>query len=72
MDSLKLEAQSVVDQLLKRNLIPFKLTIAKVECVEDSDIYTIYFPHSRLHSVTVSWVEGESFRNACDLPFWPA
>lgn len=61
--TLKSKAQEVLEELYRRNLIPFKLTAFNVEWV-GLDKYTVYFHDTRLHSVTISWVESESFRDA--------
>jgi hypothetical protein len=61
-DTLKFEAQQVLDDLLRRDLIPFPLTAFKVEWI-GLDKYVIYFHDSRLPSIIVSWVQGESFRD---------
>jgi len=63
LDELKLEAQSVLDDLWTRKLIPFQLTAHKVESL-GLDEYAIRFYDSRLHSVDVSWEKQESFKDA--------
>ncbi len=60
--ALKLEAQQVLDELLQAGLIPFKLKAAQL-VAEGADHYTIYFFDSRLHSVSVVWAEGQSFKD---------
>ena len=55
------EAQQAVDELLSERLLPFKLRAESVES-EDSAEYTIRFFDSRLHSVTVLWQMGQSFK----------
>ena len=57
----KAEAQKAIDELLSEHLIPFKLRAEKVAS-EDSAEYTIWFFDSRLHSVTVPWKAGQSFK----------
>ena len=54
------EAQQAVDELLSEHLIPFELR-AEIVDAEDSE-YTIRFFDSRLHSVTVLWEIGQSFK----------
>ena len=60
-DSLKLEAQAVLDELLREQELPFKLEAQKVVAAGEGR-YTIRFFDSRLHSITVSWEAGESFK----------
>lgn len=57
----KAEAQQAIDELLSEHLIPFKLRAGKVAS-EGSAQYTVWFFDSRLHSVTVPWKAGQSFR----------
>lgn len=61
-DVLKMEAQQVLDELLRRDLIPFKLTAYKVESIE-LDKYMIYFHDARLPDLMISWLESESFED---------
>jgi hypothetical protein len=63
-DTLKFEAQEVLDELESQPLIPFKLIALKVEWI-GFDNYMIYFDDTRLPSILVSWVEGggASFRD---------
>ena len=56
------EAQSVLDDLWARDLIPFQLTAHKVESL-GSEEFIVRFYDSRLHSVDVS-VMGRSFKDA--------
>lgn len=57
----KAEAQQAIDELFSEHLIPFKLKAGRV-AAEDSAQYTVWFFDSRLHSVTVPWKAGQSFR----------
>jgi hypothetical protein len=57
----KAEAQQAIDELLSEHLIPFKLRAGKVAS-EDYDEFTVWFFDSRLHSVTVPWKTGQSFK----------
>ncbi len=61
-DSLKLEAQQVLDELMRESLIPFKLTAGKIVS-EDSLHYTVHFFDSRLRSVNLVWEAGQSFKD---------
>jgi hypothetical protein len=61
-DTLKLEAQQVLDELDRRHLIRFKLTAFKVESLGLGK-YMIYFHDSRLPALMISWAEGQSFRD---------
>jgi hypothetical protein len=60
--SLISQAQHVIDQLLKDQLIPFPLKAEKVECV-GPDEYIVRFYDSRLRSVDVSWQKDQSFED---------
>jgi hypothetical protein len=60
LDKLAVEAQSVLNDLWGKSLIPFELTAHKVECVGPGE-YIIRFHDSRLRSVDVSWKDTESF-----------
>lgn len=57
----KAAAQQVVDELYRSHLIPFELFPGKVERIA-ADEYIIRFYDSRLHSVDVTWHEGDSFK----------
>ena len=61
-DTLKLEAQKVLDAARKRHLFDVKLTAVRVEWGGPNK-YVFYFRDDSLPPVTVSWVEGESFRD---------
>ena len=60
--SLTSRAQPVLDSLFQDDLIPFRLTAAKVESL-GADEYIIRFHDSRLRSVDVSWQKGQSFED---------
>ena len=62
LEVLKLEAQQTLDDLLKDELIPFKLTAQKIES-DDSGQYVVRFYDSRLFSIAVAWEEGQSFKD---------
>jgi hypothetical protein len=53
LDNLKLEAQSVLDDLWAKDLIPFQLTAHRVESLGPQE-YIIRFLDSRLYSVDVT------------------
>ena len=61
-DALKLEAQQALDELLKEQLIPFKLRAGEVVS-EGSGSYTVRFYDSRISSVTITWEAGQSFKD---------
>lgn len=60
-DLLKLEAQSVLDELKNEGLLAFALE-ARILTSEDSQ-HTIYFHDSRFRSVTVSYMAGQCFKD---------
>ncbi len=60
-DQLNLEAQATLDELMQEHELPFKLE-ARDLVSEGSSQYTIRFFDSRLHSITVIWEEGQSFK----------
>jgi hypothetical protein len=59
---LKVEAQGVLDDLFNEEVMPFRLTAAKMDAVGGEE-YIVRFHDSRLHSVDVSWPAGESFKD---------
>ena len=61
LDRLRIEAQSVLNDLWSRQLIPFQLTAHHVEPLEMNE-YTVRFYDSRLHSVYVFATDYDSFR----------
>ena len=60
-DHLKLEAQAALDELMQENQLPFKLEAYSVFLTGLSQ-YTIHFYDGRLHSITVAWEAGQSFK----------
>lgn len=60
-DPLIVEAQAALDELMRENQLPFKLE-ARNLVSEGSSQYTIRFHDSRLHSITVTWEAGQSFK----------
>ncbi|MBC7932650.1 MAG: hypothetical protein H7Z38_18980 [Rubrivivax sp.] len=63
IDALKLEAQQVLDELMKEQLIPFKLYAGEVVS-EGVGKYTIRFHDSRIRSVTVTLEAGQCFKDS--------
>jgi hypothetical protein len=59
-DLLKLEAQAALDELRNKGLLPFALEARML--VSEGSQHTIRFYDSRLHSITVSYEEGQSFK----------
>jgi hypothetical protein len=60
---LRPQAQSVLDNLFKDEVLPFELTASKVECIGANE-YIVRFFDSRLRSVDVSWKKDQSFEEA--------
>jgi hypothetical protein len=56
------QAQSVLDNLFKDQVLPFELTATKVECIASNE-YIVRFFDSRLRSVDVSWKKDQSFED---------
>jgi hypothetical protein len=56
-----IEAKQVLDELWSEKLIPFALSVGKIE--ETPGEYTIYFHDSRMHSVCIPIIEGDSFKD---------
>jgi hypothetical protein len=63
LDKLRLEVQSVLDDLWTKKLIPFELTAQKVEYLGMEE-YIIRFYDGRLRSVDVSSNNCHSFKDA--------
>ena len=60
-DTLKQEAQAVLDELMREGELPFLLEAREI-IPEEGSQYTIRFHDSRMRSVTVRWEEGEPFK----------
>jgi len=60
LEKLRVEAQSVLDELWAKKLIPFELKVHRIDSL-GCDEYIIRFDDSRLRSVDVSYRAGESF-----------
>jgi hypothetical protein len=58
--SLCPQAQSVLDNLFKNQVLPFELTATRVECIGPNE-YIVRFYDSRLRSVDISWKQDQSF-----------
>jgi hypothetical protein len=59
-DPLQLEAQSVLDELMRGGQLPFNLEARRL--VSEGSQHTIHFHDSRLRSITVTWEAGQSFK----------
>jgi hypothetical protein len=59
-DSLKLEAQAALDELMQEGKLLFKLEAR--ELISNGSQYTIGFHDSRLHSIIVKCEAGQSFK----------
>ena len=60
IERLGSEAQTTLDDLWTTKLIPFKLTVGKIDYL-GFDEYILRFYDSRLRSVDVTWQTGDSF-----------
>jgi hypothetical protein len=60
--AVEAEAQQVLDQLWREQLIPFQLSVGKM--TEKSGEYTIHFHDSRIFTVCVPLIEGHSFSDS--------
>jgi hypothetical protein len=60
-EQLKLEAQAALDELMREGQLPFELEAREVISEVPSQ-YTIRFFDSRLHSISVTWETGQSFK----------
>ncbi len=60
-DDLTLEAQKALDELWKAKILPFKLNVGKI--ISTGSNYSIHFHDSRLHSVTVTCQDEQSFKD---------
>ena len=58
----KVQAQQVLDELLKEGLIPFALTAYDINTNGQGE-YVLHFNDSRIHSCRFSWTEGEHFKD---------
>lgn len=61
-DTLKVEAQAALDELMQEHELPFSLEAQNL-ADDGAGRYTLRFYDSRLHSVTVEWAEGQSFKD---------
>ncbi|HVQ36438.1 MAG TPA: hypothetical protein VMS31_02830 [Pyrinomonadaceae bacterium] len=55
---LEVEAQQVLDQLLRENAIPFRLNVGKL--TKGNGEYTIHFHDSRIRTALVPLIENHS------------
>ena len=60
IETMKLGAQQILDELFAESLIPFKLFARVVESIGE-EVYIVRFHDSRLYSVDVSWQRGQTF-----------
>lgn len=63
LENEKVEAQQALDELFREKLLPFKLSAAQLEPTGNEECQ-VRFYDSRLHSVNVSWLNGQRFRDA--------
>lgn len=61
--ALRPQAQAVLDNLFRNQVLPFELIATKVECLGSNE-YIVRFFDSRLRSVDVSWKQDQSFEEA--------
>jgi hypothetical protein len=62
LEKQKLEAQQALDELFSEELLPFSLTAHELESIGSGE-YIVRFHDSRLSSIDVSWVQGQSFKD---------
>jgi tRNA A-37 threonylcarbamoyl transferase component Bud32 len=62
LEKQKVEAQQALDELFSEHLLPFELTAHKLESIGSGE-YIVRFHDSRLTSIDVSWVQGQSFKD---------
>jgi hypothetical protein len=62
IESMKLKAQTILDELFAEHLIPFELSARQVDRI-GSEEYIFRFYDSRLRSIDISWGQGQSFRD---------
>ena len=62
-ENMKLRAQETLDELFVAHLIPFQLTAYKVNADGPGE-YIVPFYDSRINSISVSWKDDESFKEA--------
>ena len=66
LEEQKAEAQQTLGELFNEQLLPFKLSAARVDSIGLEE-YIVRFHDSRLRSVDVSWREGQRFKDAFRL-----
>lgn len=59
--TIEMEAQQVLDELLREKLIPFALRVGKI--TKASSEYTIHFHDSRIRTARVHLTRGQSFKD---------
>jgi len=60
IEQLRLEAQSTLDDLWSKKLIPLELEVRKIDSLGCGE-YILRFYDSRLRSVDVTWKNGDPF-----------
>ncbi len=55
------EAQQILDELFREQLLPFKLSARQVESIGGEE-YIVRFYEARLPSVDISWSAGQCFK----------
>jgi hypothetical protein len=61
-EELKVQAQQVLDELLKEALIPFALTAYDINTNGRGE-YVVHFNDSRIRSCRFSWTKREDFKD---------
>jgi hypothetical protein len=62
IETMKLGAQQILDELFAASLIPFKLSARVVESIGMEE-YIVRFHDSRLYSIDVSWHHDQPFKS---------
>jgi hypothetical protein len=62
LEDQKVEAQQVLDELFREGLLPFELCARQLVLTGTRDCQVL-FHDSRLHSVKVSYLKPQRFRN---------
>ena len=63
LEDQQADAQRVLDELFSKQVLPFKLSAEKVESLGEGELI-VRFYDSRIHSIDVSWSEGQCFMQA--------
>ncbi len=62
LEEHKVDAQQTLDELFSEGLLPFKLNARRVESLGPEE-YIVRFHDSRLHSLDISCLEGQCFKD---------